>query len=293
MPQRLSWCFLLVMTSMSESGLVQQDDEGDADSAVEHEGRFASAPLLGLPAGEPLAADHHEAAEPERETQAEPGEGHAFGGMELRCAAAIGPGEDHCTREAEQRGRTLDGDDQPEGNAVHEGRNDGPALQPGVGEHAVHAEQVLHQPKIALRVTQVVPGHEQRKRADQRHEQNLAKLDDVHKVPATTRPFTRTVRASAPPATRSAASSASVISRSARLPSARPWSSRPSRRAGARVTMSNARPRSLKPMCPASSVQRAISSMSPLPDGTKGSRILSDALATSTPAACSPTTRVS
>src|SRR5258706_7728248 len=101
MPQRLSWCFLLVMTSMSESGLVQQGDEGDADRAVEHEGRFAPAPLLGLPAGEPLAADHHEAAEPECEAQTEPGEGDALGGVELGRAAAVGPGEDDRAREAE------------------------------------------------------------------------------------------------------------------------------------------------------------------------------------------------
>src|SRR5882672_6185987 len=117
---------------MSESSLVQQGEERDPDRAVEHEGRLPPAPLFRLPAREPLAADHHEAAEPERETEAEPGESDALCGVELRRPGAEGAGEDRRAGEAEQSGDAFDGDDHAESEAVRERRSDGAALEPGV-----------------------------------------------------------------------------------------------------------------------------------------------------------------
>src|SRR5687768_5229292 len=113
------------ITSMSESGSVQQDEERNADGAVEHERRFAPAPLFRLPAREPLAADHHEAAEPECEAEAQPGERHALRGMELTGAGAVQRNEDRSTDQAQHRGAGLGGDDEPEGDAVRERRGDG------------------------------------------------------------------------------------------------------------------------------------------------------------------------
>src|SRR5688572_9575049 len=153
---------------MTKSTLVQQYEERNSDRAVEHEGRLAAAPLFRLPAREPLAADHHEAAEPEREAQAQPGEGHALGGVERVRPGTVHPQQECRTSQAQRRGEVFGGD-------------------------------------------------------DQRHEQDLAELDDIHSGgPATTRPFTITVRANGPLATRSAASSALAISKSARAPGRMP-----------------------------------------------------------------------
>src|SRR5712692_5041786 len=115
----------LLGDSMSKSGLVQQGKEGDADGAVEHESRLAPVPFLRLPAGEPLAADHHEAAEPQGEAQPEPGERDALRGMEFGRARAKAAGENRRAGEAQERGDSFDRNDQPEGNAMPERGNDG------------------------------------------------------------------------------------------------------------------------------------------------------------------------